>query len=91
MTNKIESLSTKRAVKSGDCRDWTPLEALKQLITNIEGGELNPDMICICMRQIRKIDGEERERAHYPRIMAGVTQIECIGLLSQHLYEAHYD
>ena len=89
MTDKIESLATKRAVKSGDCRDWTPLEALKQLIIDIESGKSTPDMLVVCMREIRGTD--EEKRVFYPRVSAGVTQIECLGLLSQHLYETHYD
>jgi len=77
---EIESLAKARAGKSGDCRDWSPLDALKETIREIETGERNPDMIYICAREKTK-----DMSAVYNWRAAGMTHLETIGLLYKHL------
>lgn len=75
------NISAARAKQCGDCRLWTPLDALRDTIERIESGKLNPDMLYIAMREVAG------SMASWPSTSAGVTSIEAAGLLSAHLHE----
>lgn len=78
----VVSLNSKRAEKSGDCRDWTPLDALRETVAKIESGEWDADMIYIAIKTKPGADG----RYGLPSRCAGTSRIESIGLLQEHLH-----
>lgn len=78
----VVSLNAERAAKSGDCRDWTPLDALRETIAKIERGDWDVEMIFIAMKTRAAPDGEYRT----PSRSAGMTRLEVIGLLQDHLH-----
>ena len=47
MTDKITSLGTKRALKSGDNRAWTPVECLLDCAEDIRSGATECDKLLI--------------------------------------------
>ncbi len=77
----ITNLNSKRATKSGDCRDWSAEDCLKEALQAIIEGKIDPDMVYIAFRE----KDEENDTAHLPYYCAGVTPIECGGLLFKHL------
>lgn len=82
MSEAPTNLAMERMHRSGDCREWKPLDALKELIRDIEDGTINPDMLYICMREVKE------DSAYFPFVVAGVTEIECLGLLYKHLVDS---
>lgn len=79
--NKIVSLGAERAGRARDARLWKPIEAVRELLADMESGAINPEMIYIAMRYS---DGDGGY-AH-PFLQAGMNDIEVVGLLSQHLH-----
>lgn len=79
MTEPI-NLNAVRSRKTGDCQDWTPLDALKELVQEIEAGEADPDMLYVCMRE-----RSEDNSAEYNFKAAGVNTLEAMGLVYKHL------
>jgi hypothetical protein len=77
---EIESLNAKRADKSGDCRDWTVADALRDALKAVESGEFPADMVYIAMTAKR--DRNDRE---FEYRAAGGKRLELIGLLYEHL------
>lgn len=86
MTDNIESLGAHRARKSDDCRVWTPLEALRELIAQIESGEANVDMVYVACYGDNPKGGVD-----YVYKAAGGTKIELLGLLARHLHMTNED
>lgn len=79
--DKIVSLGAERASRAHDARQWKPIEAVRQLLADMEAGVIDPTMIYIAMRYSTGDGGS----AH-PFMQAGMNDIETIGLLSQHLH-----
>ena len=79
MTDPV-NLAAEKARRTGDCRDWSPLDALKETVREIESGERDFDMIYICAR-LKTDDG----MAEYTWRAAGMTHLESLGLLYKHL------
>ncbi len=77
----VSNLNSKRADRSGDCRDWTVTDCLEEALREIAEGEINPDMVYIAFR----VKDEEDNSSVFPNYCAGVTNIECRGLLFKHL------
>lgn len=69
------------AEKTGDCRKWSALDALKDCIRDIESGELNAETVYIALKH--RVDDETVD---YRYLAAGGTNIELSGLLAQHLH-----
>lgn len=76
MTAEIKSLSSARAAKTNDCFDWTPLDALKDLVKGIEDGKINPSNLVVHYFEADKDGGR---RHHYQA--AGLTFPDHIALL----------
>lgn len=81
MTETPVNLAEERAVRDGDCRKWTPVDALKACLRDIENGDINPDILYIAMVR----DNEERNEASYDFQVAGGKKLEIVGLLYRHL------
>ncbi|KIZ39058.1 MULTISPECIES: hypothetical protein [Rhodopseudomonas] len=77
----IINLGSVRADRKGDALAWTPLEALRDTVARIERGELNPTMLYIAMRESSGDGG-----ADHPFVNAGTSNLDCVGLLTQHLH-----
>lgn len=75
------SLASRRADKSGDCRDWKPLDALRELIEDIEAGRRNPSIIYVAMES--DIDAKGEAKLGY--VCAGGSRTELVGLLARHV------
>lgn len=45
--DKIISFGSVKAERSGDCKNWTALDALKETIREIESGEMEMDSLVI--------------------------------------------
>lgn len=78
----VVNLAARRAMLESDCRMWTPLDALKDAVRQIENGELKPDMVYIAMRELT----DDGMGADWPSIVAGGTAIEINGLLVKHMH-----
>lgn len=81
--SKVRSLGEVKAEKAQDCRLWTPLEALKALVRDIEAGEIAPEMVYVAMR-VR--DPDDPNLVEYRYQTAGAANMELSGLLAQHLH-----
>jgi hypothetical protein len=77
------NLAAHRAARSGDCRDWSPLDALRECIEKIESGEWDVEMVYVAMKTRADRDGNFRT----PSRCAGMNRLESIGLLSDHLHD----
>ena len=75
------NLAEERATRDGDCRKWTPADALKACLRGIENGEISPDILYIAMAQ----QDEEKDEAYYDFKVAGGKKLDIIGLLFKHL------
>lgn len=82
MPDNIEFLGPRRADKSGDCRDWSVVDALREALQMIESGELKPDMVYVALSS--PAPGNEREFVYKA---AGGKRLELIGLLYEHLQQ----
>lgn len=78
--NEPINFALKKVEKTGDCRDWTVLDALKDTISQIEKGEIRPDMVYIAMR-----DRDKAGDIGFIATKAGGTFIEIAGLLTMHV------
>ena len=83
---KIESLAKLRAEVSGDSRDWTAVDALRDTLSDIESGEIGrPRLLYIAM----ECETDEGDVVEYQFQCAGGTKLEYIGLLSRHLHQTN--
>lgn len=78
----VVNLSALRAEKSQDCRDWSPLDALRECVAKIESGEWDVEMIYVAIKTRPDAGGQYRT----PSRCAGMTRLETIGLLQDHLH-----
>ena len=79
------NLAKPRADKADDCRLWTPLDALKDLIRQIEDGEVAPDRLIVIHHKGAAGPGDLYVR------FAGVDKLQTLALLSIALHEATGD
>lgn len=77
MSDEPISLAAARATKAEDCRLWSPLDALKDLVRRIEAGEVNPTQLVVHYFE-ETADGCRNH--HYTA--AGVTFPEHLALLA---------
>lgn len=83
--SEVVDLARLRVDKSGDSRDWTPLDALRDVLDDIESGKINPRIIYIAM-ECPDADGQH---TFFDFQCAGGLKLEYIGLLSRHLHIAN--
>lgn len=74
--NGTVSLAARRAELTGDCTLWTPADALRSALEDIEAGTINPEQMVIHLFEETE-DG--RWRHHY--YAAGVTHQEHVAIL----------
>lgn len=75
----VVSLGERRAERGNDARLWTPAEAARALLRDIESGAIAPRAIYVAM-----VESGPRGSS-YPYITAGASNLEVCGLLAQHL------
>lgn len=75
---KLETLSMHRA--EANANSWTPVECVRQLLADLEAGEMECDMLYVAMR---RRDGENSQG--FPDYAAGGSAIELVGLLAYHM------
>lgn len=78
--SEVVDIARLRVDKSGDSRDWTALDALRDVIDEIESDNIKPRIIYIAM------ECRDGDYAFYDFQCAGGTKLEYIGLLSRHLH-----
>lgn len=76
----MDEVAKKRAELKNDCREWTPLDALEDLVRAIKNKEAAPSEIVIHWFEKRSDGGSQ----HYYQC-AGVTFIAHIALLNASL------
>jgi hypothetical protein len=81
--SEVTSLAKLRVEKSGDSREWSALDALRDVIADIESGHIDPTLIYVAM------ECRDGDFAVYDFECAGGTKLEYIGLLSHHLHLAN--
>lgn len=88
MADRPLSIAARRAVKAGDCRVWTPVDALRDVLDDIDAGRLKPEMIYIA------ILATNPAKPKIPRLRfyaAGGSKTELAGLLARHLNKMSRD
>ena len=70
------SLAARRAALAGDCKLWTPADALRDALKDIEAGTIAPEQMVIHLFEETE---DARWRHHY--YAAGVTYQEHVALL----------
>ena len=73
---KVITLSAKRAEQTGNAKDWTVLDALREAIKDIEAGEYKPLAVAILLYS----DEGDGQRG-FPYVVAGANHLETIGLI----------
>ena len=82
MTEPI-NFSEEKMKRSGDGRDWTPLDTLKALVRDIEAGdEPMPTLMYVCMQT--DSPGTNNSRVHFA--CSGGSKTEMLGLLMKHVF-----
>ena len=81
----VESFGKARADKTGDCRNWSVVDALKSALEEVESGRLKPDMVYVAFRE------KDACRIRFPSVCAGITPFELVALLAKHSYFALVD
>lgn len=84
MADKPSSIAARRAVKAGDCRAWTPADALRDALAEIEAGTLKPEMLYIA---VLATDPDKPRRPVLRFFAAGGSKTELAGLLTRHLHK----
>lgn len=82
--SQVTNLAKLRVDKSGDSREWSALDALRDIIAEIESGAVNPRLIYIAMECV-----DDENYAFYDFQCAGGTKLDYIGLLARHLHMAN--
>lgn len=77
MNDEPVSLAKARADKTNDCREWTPLDALKDLVADIEAGRAKPTQLVVHF-----MEEAEAGRRIYRYSAAGITYPEHVCLLA---------
>ena len=52
----MNELAKKRMEKKGDCKEWTPLDCLENLVHEIKTGQIDPEMLSIHWMN-KEVDG----------------------------------
>ena len=78
----IISLNEERAEREQNAKLWTPLEALKALVRDLESGAM-PVVDGVYVAMLWK-DGDN---FGYPFWTAGMSALEIRGMLTQHLWD----
>jgi len=73
----MDEIARKRAEKNQDCREWSALDALEDLMQDIKAGKYNPSSLCIHFWE----KNEDGSRTHHYQV-AGLTFPEHIALLA---------
>jgi len=73
----LNELAKKRSEAAGDCRLWSPRDALLATVRQIDEGGINPDKLVISYRE----PTENEHEVKYGYFAAGVTTLEHAGLL----------
>lgn len=77
MSDKVIGFAEARAHAASDARLWTPLEALKALVRDIESGKHNPQHLAI-----HYIEGDlDKGGGSYGYCIAGLSTTQHIALL----------
>lgn len=79
--DNVVQFAAARADLTGDCRDWTPLLALRTALAKVESGELKPTLVYVAMA----IDGDTPNTMRHTYQAAGGTKLELMGLLARHI------
>jgi len=79
---KIDELAERRSTQAGDCRLWSPRDALVAAIKDIDAGVMDPSMLVISYREN---DKEDPNIVYYRYLVAGCTSMEHAGLLAVQL------
>jgi hypothetical protein len=72
---EVVNFNKERAQKEQDCRLWSPLEALEDLVAEIKAGQLNPEQLGV---HYLEPDGDGKRHGY---AAAGVTFPDHIALL----------
>ena len=80
MPANIENFAKHRVRQSGDGRDWTVTDMLRDTLERIEKNELKPSMAVLTM-------AEEQEPGVNTFLVAtaGASRLEAMGMLARHL------
>ena len=73
---EIINIAASRAKKTGDSRDWSPLDALKYAAGEIEAGRWAPNRLLIASLN------DDSGPKPYTYFCAGGTRLEMVGLAS---------
>jgi hypothetical protein len=76
MVVKMDEIAKKRAEIKGDSREWTALDCLEDLISEIKEGKVNPKKMVIHFLH------EENETEFHHYSCAGVTYQDHIAILN---------
>lgn len=49
--NYPHSVNELRAMRSGNAADWSPREALLQMLRDLDAGAISPDALIVCFRE----------------------------------------
>ena len=84
MPDEPINLREARANKAEDARLWTPLDALKALVRDLENGECQEvQVVYVAMGRIN----DKGQLCSTPFYTAGSNTLGLRGLLTQHLYD----
>jgi len=75
-----DQLAERRSTQAGDCKLWSPRDALLAAVRDLDAGEINPQMLVVSFRQPTE-DG----KLEYRYYAAGVTVLEHVGLLTMEI------
>lgn len=81
MADSVDNLGAHRANRTGDCRDWTVTDALREALRQVESGEVKAEMVYVAFSA--SVPGNKRDFVYQ---CAGGTKLELIGLLARHLH-----
>lgn len=83
MSDDVINLGERRAGKTHRATDWTPIEALRWLIGEIEAGRIKADRMYVAIVG----DDPKTDEVVHEWVSAGNrTKLEAVGLIAQHLH-----
>ena len=81
---KVVSLGEIKSHKTGDCRYWTPLEALEALVRDIKSGDIVPDGAMMIQMWVKE---KEKDTPSFFERNCGVTCSEAAAMLALAQYK----
>lgn len=82
MSDDVVNLAEARAVKTDDCREWTPLDLARAMLRDIESGKIKPSVMVVHYHEPQEDGGAT------PRFCAaGVTNESHCYILNVALYQ----